>query len=366
VEDGVVYVGARDGALYALDARDGAVRWTQRDPADSTSWVVSRPAVTAAGLVVFGRSGSHTVHGVDAATGQSRWRHRATDLVLGSPVLVGNAAYLTDGRGVLWALAPTDGSVRWQVRLGTGSHATPVVADGRLFLGNDDGALYALDLAPAVAARAVYWDSTRVTRALFGRAPVHRLVTDELQTAGYAPLDAVGLATFLTERIADRRPSVVVFGMDDLPATLDVDTVRAALLRDYLAAAGKVVWVGAPPGLYRVGEAGRVVGLDPALPTALTRVPHDSATQDHYGLVRTEAGTAWGLRAGGTAELNVPATPEMTVLAHDERGRAAVWVRGFGGASGTGFVRVPPSVAVRQPDVVRALADYGVLTRPPR
>ena len=81
IADGGVYVGSRDGGLYALDLRTGERRWraTHRG-----SWVVGSPAVRAA-TVWVGSSDGRFIQAVDAATGSERWRFETGANVLSSP-----------------------------------------------------------------------------------------------------------------------------------------------------------------------------------------------------------------------------------------------------------------------------------------
>jgi hypothetical protein len=59
----------------------------------------------------------------------------------------------------------------------------------------------------------------------------------------------------------------------------------------------------------------------------------------------------------------LPPIAGMTVLGTDEFGRAAAWVHSFGGAPGTGFVRLPGRMAIAAPDVVRRATEFGIAWR---
>ena len=68
VHDGVVYVGSRDGRLYAIDAGSGKVEWS----APTGGPILSSPATDArAGRVVVGSEDMH-VYAFDLATGRPR------------------------------------------------------------------------------------------------------------------------------------------------------------------------------------------------------------------------------------------------------------------------------------------------------
>jgi hypothetical protein len=52
-----------------------------------------------------------------------------------------------------------------------------------------------------------------------------------------------------------------------------------------------------------------------------------------------------------------------TVLATDEVGRAAAWVRSYGGPEGTGYVVVPASLDTHRLHEMRRVAEYGIFRR---
>jgi hypothetical protein len=65
---------------------------------------------------------------------------------------------------------------------------------------------------------------------------------------GYLPLDADSLPAFLSARIADSIPSAVVFAMDVVPHAAEPIAADTVLIRRYLNAGGKIVWLGSPMG----------------------------------------------------------------------------------------------------------------------
>lgn len=67
VVDGVVYVGARDAHVYALDARTGRLRFNF----DARAYVFSSPAL--AGELAYFGSHNGRLYAVNATTGQLAW-----------------------------------------------------------------------------------------------------------------------------------------------------------------------------------------------------------------------------------------------------------------------------------------------------
>lgn len=339
VEGGVVYVGARDGFVYAIDAAAGTLKWRFDH---HISWINSSPAL-AGGVVYDGSSDAHMVQAVDAASGRELWR-LATDVpVWSSPAVADSQVYFGDWAGRVHVADRGNGKELAAFRTGGAIFGSPVISGDLLIVGSADGAVYALRLgnAPAVA-RAVFFDSTYRELSHVG-AP--RGIADYFAHRGYTVMDAAGLGRFLGDRLADHVPSVVVFAMDVLPPDLATAPPGASLLRRYLDAGGKVVWVGVPPLLWQPDAANRrplqLKDLDWARPGDLLGVPHDAAIFDQRGVHATSAGLQWGLPDRWRDGWGIAPAGVTEVLGLDEWGLASSWVRRYGGPPGTGFIRAP-------------------------
>lgn len=336
VADGVVYVGSRDGTVYAVDARDGSPRWTL---SHGTSWVITSPAVTD-GTVYAGSSDAAFVQAIDAGTGQERWRQSTAGIVWSSPAASGGLLVVCDGVGIVSALDRATGQLRWRAYVPGGTRSSPVVTDGLVVVGTNDGGVYALrtgDVAPVQ--RVVFFDSTYV-RAAWNRNAGQ--VATSLEQLGYEKLDESSLTAFLERRLDDHAPSVVAFAMDYLPAAFSGNDGRDALLRRYLDAGGKVVWPGVPPLMWQrdpaTGKSPQYNEVDWSKPARLLGVDFDRAIFDRRGTHVTAAGRRWGLADRGRLAWGVAPDAVSEVLTLDEWGLAAEWNQSYGGASGTGFV----------------------------
>jgi outer membrane protein assembly factor BamB len=95
----MVFVGSNDNNVYGLDAATGEERW-RYETGDS---VTSSPAV-AEGVVFIGSFDGY-VYGLDSATGGERWRYQAGP-ILSSPSVVGNVVYFGSADGRLLARQP--------------------------------------------------------------------------------------------------------------------------------------------------------------------------------------------------------------------------------------------------------------------
>lgn len=363
VVDGGVYIGSRDGGLYALDAATGERRWRF---SHRGSWVVGSPAVQR-GLVYVGSSDGHFIQAVDAATGTETWRYEAGSNVLSSPVLA--AGLLLVGTestespwGDLLALDQATGALRWKLRMEEAFSSTPAAVDSMLYIGNDGGDLLAIgEVNPVVPKLAVFYDSTLAPK---NPMPGSRLAREYFAGLGYELLEGASLRTFFEERVHDQVPSVVVFAMEALPAAILADTGARGAWQRYLRGGGKIVWLGTIPGTAVYDSTGQFLGNDLPLGRPLTGLPIDSIDFNEYPSSPTEEGKRWGLT--GSWRGDMPAAPGAVsrMLATDIDGWATVWqIEYRKDRPYAGYLQVfGLGATVERLPLVRAVAEYG-LTR---
>jgi hypothetical protein len=334
VTDSTVFIGSRDGHIYAIDAATGKLRW--RVEHDDGSWSISSPAV-ADGVVYDASSDARFVHALSAATGEARWRIKTPGSVWSSAAIAGNSLIIGDNSGVLHGLDRATGTERWSFRAGGGIMSSPVVAGGVVYVGSSDGAIYAVRLDQSAGlSRAVYWDSAQ---SAVSRRADHRALRDALVPLGYEPLAAAQLSSWMEQRIRDRHPSVVILATDQLPASF---AQRDGVTRRYLSAGGKIVSPGDPPFIWPAGpDGGRGYStISRETTSRLLDVDHARAQFDRYGARPTDLGREWGLTGWWQSTWSIEPPRDGSVLALDERGLAAAWVKNYGGPRGTGFVQV--------------------------
>jgi len=141
------FSGGSDGAMHALKANTGEPIW---------NWLVSKRGLNTAALVVGDDViVTHSEENIisnemgmlaavpTASTGVlsdkgARWLVRGVQAGYASPVTDGERIYLLDNGGVLLAFDLKSGKELWKQTIGTIAKASPVLADGKLYLGTEN------------------------------------------------------------------------------------------------------------------------------------------------------------------------------------------------------------------------------------
>lgn len=135
--------------------KPGEVLWTYRT--DGAIWA---PLVAHDGALYVG-SDDRRLHAVDLATHTARWTFETGGLVRSKPLVADGRVYVASDDGLLYALDAQSGREQWRYALGAAKapralpadgttaydylQSSPVLADGRLYIGSADGRLHAID-----------------------------------------------------------------------------------------------------------------------------------------------------------------------------------------------------------------------------
>ncbi len=165
VAGGVLFAGAENGNLYAIDLATRKLRWLYH----AAGGISSTPAV--AGGVVYFLSRDGLLHAVGAADGAPRWRFRTQgeavfstfgmygapledgpfadpwDFYLSSPLVHDGKVYVGSSDQRVYALDAASGKLAWTYKTGGMIHSSPALAGPNIVVGSWDGAVVALDAA---------------------------------------------------------------------------------------------------------------------------------------------------------------------------------------------------------------------------
>jgi outer membrane protein assembly factor BamB len=162
VVQGTVYFGSGDGHVYALDAKDGTLRWKFR-----TGDVVHASPAHADGRIFIG-SWDGRFHALDAASGRELWHFQGNvDTLMAnqqgfqsSPAVVEGTVYTGSRDAHVYAFDAATGREKW--RFSTGASwviSSPAVADGRVHFATSDSSLY--HVIDAATGKPVHQQPTR-------------------------------------------------------------------------------------------------------------------------------------------------------------------------------------------------------------
>jgi outer membrane protein assembly factor BamB len=136
VGGGTVFVGTSDGDLVALNESTGAVLWT-----DSIGGSIdTAPALdTTSGLVVVTTS-TGIVEAANTSTGKKAWS-ASIDGTATSAMIDSGSVYVASSTGDVVGLDLTSGTSEWSMTTGSAITAPPILADGRVLVGDAAGDL---------------------------------------------------------------------------------------------------------------------------------------------------------------------------------------------------------------------------------
>jgi outer membrane protein assembly factor BamB len=174
VADGVAYISNAEGAVRALDMRDGSVIWSHETP---NGKMAASPAIAGDELIVHGMEGhvwvlrrydgrllwhytvgspiesspividgvdyfgawNGGITALDLRTHRVRWVRYDGCKITSSAAIAGGTLYIGDYCGRLLALSPANGALRWSQSVNGRIYGTPAVAGGRVFVPSSDG-----------------------------------------------------------------------------------------------------------------------------------------------------------------------------------------------------------------------------------
>jgi hypothetical protein len=214
---------------------------------------------------------------------------------------------------------------------------------------------------------AAWWDGDFPTNWADEASTV--AVRDALEENGYEILDSAELKDWMDARIADGTASVVVLCRDIAPDTVVEDNTADCTLRKYLDAGGRIVFYADIPFWNQGHTGGGTTNWGQSGATGIfgfSAAPNSGIAAWNSGntVSITEEGLEWGLTETWTSQR--PALPENVdiILATDDDGGAAAWVKYFADGEEGGFVRIRDTGGMPNIDDIMRVAEYGLGSNP--
>ena len=145
----LLIAGLGDGAVHAIKAQTGEKVWSF--PAAKRA---INTGVAVSGNTVFLSHGDENLEGVElglvaaidgAQTGDiktTKWATKAIEFGYSSPIVDGTRLYQIDNGSTLRAFDTATGKTLWTLPMGSAQKASPVLADGKLYVGTDGGVFF--------------------------------------------------------------------------------------------------------------------------------------------------------------------------------------------------------------------------------
>jgi outer membrane protein assembly factor BamB/tRNA A-37 threonylcarbamoyl transferase component Bud32 len=138
VYEKTVYIGSEDYRMHAVSTRSGKMMWTYYTDGP----VRSSPRI-AEGHVFIGSDDGY-LHAVNISTNRRVWRVEASGPVRSTPFIAGEQVFFGSEDGE-FICADFSGEVKWRYRAKRGITSSPTVSNGVVYFASLDGFVYAMD-----------------------------------------------------------------------------------------------------------------------------------------------------------------------------------------------------------------------------
>jgi hypothetical protein len=138
VSEGIMYLGAVDGYLRAMDPPTGETKWRFK-----AHEAIQSGIVVAGGTVYFGCNAG-TLYALDANTGAEKWSTRVGGPIRSGLTVNGRTIYFGSDDHYVYAVDVETGLVKWKFAAGRPVRSSPVPSGELLYFGSNDHKVYAL------------------------------------------------------------------------------------------------------------------------------------------------------------------------------------------------------------------------------
>ncbi|MFH1087974.1 MAG: PQQ-binding-like beta-propeller repeat protein [Chloroflexota bacterium] len=154
VTRGKVYIATYEGEVWALNPaarKSGADfpslaqgEWVYPPKGKSALGGLVGEMATDGDTIYLGSSDGH-VYGMDAASGDIKWKFKTEDKVWSAPLISGSVVYATSFDGKLYALSASDGRKLWDFTAPAAIASPPAVSGDTIFFGTFSNEFFAVN-----------------------------------------------------------------------------------------------------------------------------------------------------------------------------------------------------------------------------
>ena len=140
IQDNVVYVGAYDNNLYALNAETGEFIWKYA----TDGGIASTPCIHGEQALIG--SGDRILYCINARTGRLEWTCPTQGRIWSSPQVEFGHVFFGSDDHHLYAASVQTGRIAWKVEMGGPVRSSVTFGEDILYFGCEDGSVVALDI----------------------------------------------------------------------------------------------------------------------------------------------------------------------------------------------------------------------------
>lgn len=131
------------GALYALNAADGTMRWQYPADGKARTYFGTTAALSGGSLYVTDDNGQ--AYKLDAATGKVIWTAKLEGAIRSAPIISNGAVYFGSGNSHCYALSADTGQTLWDTEAGGAITTSPTLTGGLVVFTCSDNNVYSLN-----------------------------------------------------------------------------------------------------------------------------------------------------------------------------------------------------------------------------
>ncbi|RPI01665.1 MAG: hypothetical protein EHM64_15345, partial [Ignavibacteriae bacterium] len=152
VHNDAVFFAGISSTIFSLNVESGARNWSWKDPRTNQNLFLVGGPVVSDSLVYIGGSSQHNAKAFNTLTGRFVWESPVDFRIFNSPAVDSSFIILGTGDtfdpaayGSLIAIDKCTGITKARLRTTYGINSIPVSAGGKIFFGDNNGTVYAVD-----------------------------------------------------------------------------------------------------------------------------------------------------------------------------------------------------------------------------
>jgi outer membrane protein assembly factor BamB len=147
IENGTIYIGSWDTYMYAINAKTGKEKWKFKTGDQVAMTGIQASSTVQDGVIYFGARDAH-LYALDAGNGNLVWKYDAENAwIISSAVIREKTLYVgTSDTYLLLALDAKTGKEKFRFKTNGYVFGSPAIAGSTAYVGDFTGRIYALDL----------------------------------------------------------------------------------------------------------------------------------------------------------------------------------------------------------------------------